>query len=53
MVFGGAKSQLGVVELPLPLCDETPPITPISTVHTIGTAGILCVDVHPKNRLGS
>lgn len=50
LLFGGAKAQLGMVELPLPLCDEAPSITPIPTVHSIGTAGILCVALHPKNR---
>lgn len=50
LLFGGAKSQLGISTLPLPLMDEAPPITPIPTVHTIGKAGILCIDIHPKNR---
>jgi hypothetical protein len=49
-LFGGAKSQLGVASLPLPLSDEAAPITPIPTVHTIGRAGILCIDIHPKKR---
>lgn len=50
LFFGGAKSQLGVANLPLPLLDEAPPIAPIPTVHTIGKAGILCIDIHPKKR---
>ena len=50
LIYGAAKSLIGVAELSLPLTFERPPVTPIFTVSTFCKGAVLSLDVHPKNR---
>ena len=50
LVFGAAKSLIGFGQFTLPLSFEKPPISPIVTMHTFCSGGILALDVHPTNR---
>lgn len=50
LAFGASKSQVGVAEFPIPLPTDTPPITPIPTIHNISKGAVLAVDFHPQKR---
>lgn len=53
LAFGASKSQVGVAEFPIPLPTDTPPITPIPTIHNISKGAVLAVDFHPQKRCAS
>ena len=50
LVFGASKSLIGFGQFTLPLSFEKPPISPIVTMHTFCSGGILALDVHPTKR---
>ena len=50
LVFGAAKSLIGIGQFTLPLSFKKPPISPIVTMHTFCSGGILALDVHPTKR---
>ncbi|XP_064383453.1 WD repeat-containing protein 5B-like [Halichondria panicea] len=53
VAFGSPKSQLGTIELPLPLDPDCPPITPIPNILTASgnpKGAILALDFHPTQR---
>ena len=50
LVFGAARAQLGVAELPSPLPTERPPIPPIPTILSLSKGSVLSIDIHPLKR---
>lgn len=50
LIFGGAKSLVGVGEFTLPLCMAKHPISPVITLHSFCNGAVLALDVHPKDR---
>ncbi len=53
LAFGAPKSQLGTLQLPLPLDPACPPITPIPDILTASgnpKGAILALDFHPTQR---
>ena len=50
LIFGGAKSLVGIGEFTLPLSLAKPPITPVVTLHSFCDGAVLAIDVHPLDR---
>ena len=53
LIFGAAKSLVGIGDFTLPLSVNEPPITPIFTTQTFSKGSVLALDIHPIKRLNS
>jgi len=51
LAFGASRAQVGTAEFTLPLPTDSPPVTPIPTIHNVCNGAVLAVDFHPQKRL--